>query len=87
MSFTSFIPVDPHIVAAAGWIVTVVAVAGVLLNNARRRACFCLWIFSNALSAAIHLVGCGRPLWSLAARDGIFLILAIAGWVQWRKDR
>ena len=34
-----------------GWIVTVIAVYGVLLNNRRRRACFAVWLVSNTLSA------------------------------------
>jgi len=65
-----------------GTIVTAVAVGGVLLNNARRRECFLLWIFSNALSAAIHVEA---SMWSLAGRDAIFFALAIAGWRQWGR--
>ena len=63
-----------------GIVITIVAVVGVLLNNARRRACFLLWIVSNALSAAVHI---HADLYSLAARDAIFLVLAVIGWRQW----
>ena len=70
----------------AGGIVTVLAVAGVLFNNARRRECFGLWIVSNCLSAAVHMAT-APPMWSMAARDVIFLALAIAGWRQWGRQK
>ena len=69
-----------------GSIITVVAVSGVLLNNARRRVCFLLWIVSNSLSAAVHMHA-SPPMWSMAARDVIFLALAIAGWRQWGRQK
>ncbi len=64
-----------------GIIVTVVAVAGVVLNNRKYRWCFVLWMVSNALSAVIH---CSVGLWSLVARDLIFLGLSVEGWFLWR---
>ena len=64
-----------------GIIVTVVAVAGVVLNNRRCRWCFVLWMVSNILSASIH---CSIGPWSLVVRDLIFLVLAIEGYFLWR---
>ena len=67
-----------------GWLATVVAVAGVYLNNRRRRACFVLWLISNAMTLAVHFyVG----MWSLAVRDLAFLMLAIHGWWLWGSRR
>jgi nicotinamide riboside transporter PnuC len=66
----------------AGWTITVVAVAGVWLNNRRRAGCFWLWMFSNVLSAAVHLAAGLHPL---AVRDLIFFALAIDGLRRWRK--
>jgi len=63
-----------------GWAATVIAVAGVVLNNHRRRACFVVWMFSNAGSAAIHLTA---GIWALLARDLIFFALAIQGLWLW----
>ncbi len=63
-----------------GWIVTAVAVTGVVLNNRRRRACFLVWVVSNALSAAIHATA---GMWALTARDLIFLVLSIHGFRCW----
>ena len=65
-----------------GTIATILAVTGVVLNNRRLRVCFLLWLLSNSLSLVIHAQ---TPVWSLVARDGIFLILAVEGWFKWRK--
>ena len=68
-----------------GIIVTVLAVAGVILNNHRLRACFVVWFISNFVTAAIHI---NAGLYTLAIRDVIFLGLAVHGWYLWsRKDR
>lgn len=65
-----------------GTIVMIVAVGGVLLNNRKSRICFLLWFVSNILSAVIHVrVG----VWSLVARDLVFLVLAIEGWLLWGR--
>ena len=66
-----------------GWIITVIAVGGVLLNNRRHRACFALWLGSNALSAGVHL---SASMYALATRDGIFLLLAVQGWILWGRE-
>jgi nicotinamide riboside transporter PnuC len=66
-----------------GWIVTVIAVAGVLLNNARRLECFYLWFVSNGISMMLHLFA---TMYALAARDAIFLVLAILGLRAWSKE-
>jgi nicotinamide riboside transporter PnuC len=68
-----------------GTVSTILAIAGVILNNRRLRTCFLLWLISNSLSLIIHTQ---TGVWSLVARDGIFLILAIEGWIKWgRKSK
>ena len=59
---------------------TVLAVGGVLLNNARIRWCFPMWFVSNVICLGYHVKA---RLWWLAVRDVIFTGLAIAGWFQW----
>jgi nicotinamide riboside transporter PnuC len=66
-----------------GWATTVLAVWGVLLNNRRKRVCFVLWLFSNALSAAVHIC---LSVWSLAVRDAVFFVLAVEGLILWGKN-
>jgi len=65
-----------------GWITTVLAVSGVVLNNHRMRACFVLWFFSNAISAGLHIQ---EGMWPLVARDLIFNALAVHGFILWGR--
>lgn len=69
-------------IEAVGRMATVMAVAGVLLNNAMLWPCFLLWIASNTLSAWIHYRLGPR---SLMVRDLIFLALACVGLWQWTR--
>ena len=67
-----------------GTIATVLAIAGVLLNNHRLRVCFLVWMVSNALTLGLHL---HAGLYSLAVRDAAFLLLAVHGWVKWGRKK
>jgi nicotinamide riboside transporter PnuC len=69
-------------IESLGIIGTVLAVAGTLLNNQRRRACFYIWIAANLLTVWIHV---DAGIWSLAARDAIFIAPAVDGLRRWRK--
>jgi len=62
------------------WAATGIAIGGVLLNNARIRWCFPLWLVSNTISLGYHVRG---RLWGLAVRDLVFSVLAIVGWFMW----
>jgi nicotinamide riboside transporter PnuC len=66
-----------------GSIATAIAIIGVVLNNYRNRVCFCLWLVSNSLTFGIH---CHAQIWSLAARDIVFLALACHGWFRWKTQ-
>jgi len=67
----------------AGAVAAGLAVAGVFLNNHRRRVCFILWMISNAATGLIHAYA---GLWALLARDLIFLVLAVQGWRLWGRQ-
>ena len=67
-----------------GFIVMVLAVGGVVLNNRLNIACFYLWIVSNAISAGLHV---HSGLWMMCVRDVIFLVLAIDGINKWGKRK
>lgn len=64
-----------------GLLSTALAIAGVILNNRRRRECFYVWIVSNSLTFCVHA---WAGLWSLALRDVVFLVLAFDGLRRWR---
>jgi len=67
-----------------GWLATVCALAGCVLNNRKMIACFWLWIVSNIICAYLHAhVG----LWPLFCRDIGFLGLAVEGFFKWRKQK
>ncbi|MBE3069135.1 MAG: nicotinamide mononucleotide transporter, partial [Planctomycetes bacterium] len=70
------------LIEIAGWVVTVVAVGGVILNNRRRRECFWLWFISNTISAGIHA---SAGMVALTVRDLVFLVLAVQGLVLWTR--
>ena len=79
-----------ELAAIIGWIASAGAIAGVVLNNYRVRLCFIVWLGTNALSAALHVrgycLGDGAML-SLAARDLIFMALAVHGWRAWGRKK
>lgn len=58
------------------------AVAGAVMNNRKMRVCFVVWAISNSLSVLVHVA---YGTWSLAARDVVFLGLAVHGFILWRK--
>ena len=61
---------------------TVIAIAGVILNNHRKKECFILWLVSNSMTLAVHL---HAELWAMSGRDMIFIALAIDGLRRWSK--
>jgi nicotinamide riboside transporter PnuC len=65
---------------ALGWTASAIAVAGVLLNNARNPWCFVLWLAANTLTAYLHA---RARMYALFVRDLVFLALAVAGLVAW----
>jgi nicotinamide riboside transporter PnuC len=65
-----------------GTAATILAIAGVVLNNHRLRFCFILLLISNSLSAAVHL---DCQVWSLLCRDLIFIVLGVDGWFRWGR--
>ena len=65
-----------------GSVSAALAIAGVVLNNRKLVGCFYLWMASNMTSMCLHV---HASIWSLAARDCVFFILAIEGLIRWSK--
>lgn len=74
----------PALLEVVGLTSTVIAVAGTVLNNRRRRECFYLWLVSNSMTLCVHLAA---GLFSLAARDAIFFLLAVQGLRSWTAQQ
>ena len=69
-----------------GYIATLLAVAGVIFNNYRSRWCFLFWVISNLICLRIHLAAHRRgakDMLAMVARDIIFIILAVHGYLAW----
>ena len=67
-----------------GTIATILAVSGVILNNRRLVICFPIWMASNLITLFIHEQA---GMWVLSLRDGLFFVLAIEGFVRWRRAK
>lgn len=65
-----------------GTLALILGVLGAVLNNRKLRVCFIVWVVANILSACVHI---GVGVWSLLLRDIVFFVLAIEGFVRWRK--
>ncbi len=75
--------------AIIGWLATVGAIIGVLLNNCRLRTCFIVWFITNTISASLHVRGYllgDSAMLSLAVRDTIFMLLTAHGWWAWGRN-
>jgi nicotinamide riboside transporter PnuC len=68
------------------YLATVMAVYGAYLNNYRSRWCFLFWLVSNTICLCIHLAAHrsgARGMKAMAARDIIFIALAVHGYLKW----
>jgi len=73
-----------------GWLATIGAISGVVLNNYRLRWCFVVWLCTNAISMGLHargyLNGDGAML-ALTCRDTVFMLLAVQCWWAWGREK
>ena len=70
-------------IESIGLVSTVLAITGVLLNNRKMICCFYVWIISNTIAAYIHY---DAGIYSVLARDLIFMLLAVEGIIKWRRN-
>jgi hypothetical protein len=63
-----------------GTFATLLAITGVVLNNYKLWPCFLCWLVSNTITGWIHY---RTRVWSLLARDIVFLGLAVWGLILW----
>jgi len=63
------------------WLLAAASLVGVVLNIRRRRACFAIWIATNAAWCAIDMAA-GLP--AQAMLMAVYTGLAMWGYVAWR---
>jgi nicotinamide riboside transporter PnuC len=64
------------------WGIAFLSLAGVVLNIRKRRECFFIWAFTNLSWAAVDVY---HGIYSQAALQSVYFILAIWGIREWRK--
>lgn len=66
-----------------GWLLSANNIVGAILNIKKKKSGFIVWFFGNTgfliLSVVVPTLRPQAPLWI------VFTILAIYGWLEWRK--
>jgi len=66
-----------------GWIVTLICLVGTILNVKKIQFCFILWTIGNFLWLILDLY---NKVYSRSLLDIIQLLLAIWGYIAWKKE-
>ena len=64
------------------WILVVMGIAGVILNNHKRIECFYLW---GITSACWCIIDWYHGIYSQSVLFAIYFLLAVHGWWKWQK--
>lgn len=65
------------------WCNTVLAIIGTFLNAKRVRFGFIIWMVTNTVFVVNNLIIKSFPQ---AALFGVYLVLAVFGWISWGKE-
>ena len=66
----------------ASWIISVLALVGVVLNIYKIRYCFWVWMVTNCYFCALDFAA---GLYAQSALFAVYAVLAIWGLVKWTK--
>lgn len=66
------------------WLLVAGSLVGVVLNIRKRRECFYVWGVTNAAWTVVDL---NHGVWSQAALQFIYFLLAIWGLIEWKKHK
>jgi hypothetical protein len=75
---------DPDLIYYATWVLAVLSLIGTYLNIKKRKVCFVIWGFTNALWV---LYDSSIGAFAQAALMLSYFALAIHGFYEWRKQR
>ena len=65
------------------WLVTIASLIGTIANIYKRRWCFAVWLVTNTFWCVYDIRIGAYPQ---AALMGVYVLLAIWGLMQWRKE-
>ena len=63
------------------WLLAAGSLTGVVLNIRKRRACFAIWVATNAAWSAVDFA---HELYAQSALMAVYAGLAVWGWFAWR---
>jgi nicotinamide riboside transporter PnuC len=66
------------------WILTILSIAGTVLNIKKHKLCFALWIFTNG---AWCIYDFSIAAYAQSALFFVYFLLAIWGLWEWRKNK
>ena len=64
------------------YLITIASIIGTVANIYKKKWCFILWLFTNALWCAVDAY---KGLYSQAILFAVYFVLAVWGLVKWRK--
>ena len=70
--------------SVAEWLLVAASLVGVILNIKRSRECFYVWCLTNAAWTIVDLI---HQVWSQAALQFIYFLLAIWGLIEWKRNK
>jgi len=70
------------------WILTGLALTGVVLNCLKNRQCFIIWMITNASWAVVDFRAAkiNPELYAQGWLFVVYFILAVWGWFRWSRD-
>jgi len=69
--------------AIFSWTLAVISLIGVILNLYKIRACFYLWVGTNAAWMAVDFY---FGIYAQSALFATYMVLAVIGIVKWKRD-
>ena len=65
------------------WLISALALVGVVLNIYKIRYCFWIWLCTNSFFCVLDFAA---GLYAQAALFAVYAVLAVWGLVRWRED-
>lgn len=83
--YAIYVPIVSHFKGAQPWVdsaLTVLSIAAQFMTNFKKIECWAFWILIDLIFIPLYI---SRGLHSTAVLYGLFLVLAVAGWMNWYR--